>query len=54
MQALPWARAPYHLQGIRRGAASAPMAEVIREVGRAVAALAAVLAWGTLLLLLAA
>jgi hypothetical protein len=53
MQALSWARAPYHLQGIRR-AASAPMAEVIREVGRAAAALAALLAWGTLLLLLAA
>lgn len=52
MQSLSWARAPYHLQGIRR-AASAPIAEVIREVGRAAAALAAVLAWGMLLLLLA-
>ena len=51
MEAISLARAPHHVQGIRR-AASATMPEVIREVGRAAAALAAVLVWGLLLLLL--
>jgi hypothetical protein len=53
MHVISWAEAPHRLRGIRWGA-GVPVHEVIREVGRAVAALAAVLAWGLLLLLLAA
>jgi hypothetical protein len=51
MHAMSCAR-PHHLPRIGR-TMSATMQQVTREVGRAAAALAALVAWGTLLLLLA-
>ena len=53
MEAISWVRAPRHFQGARR-VVNATILEVAREVGRAVATLAGLVAWGALLLLLAA
>jgi len=53
METISWVRAPRHFQGARR-AVNATVLEVAREVGRAVAAVAGLVAWGTLLLLLVA
>ena len=52
MAAISWDRAPRQLHA--RPAVTAKVVEVAREVGRAAAALAGVVAWGTLLLLLLA
>jgi hypothetical protein len=53
MQAISWVRSPRHFPGARR-AVNATVLEVAREIGRAVAALAGLVAWGALLLLLVA
>lgn len=53
MEAMAGVRVAQHLPGARR-AVNATVLEVAREVGRAVAMLAGLVAWGTLLLLLVA
>lgn len=53
MEAISVIRAPRHLQSARR-TMNATVLEVAREVGRAVATLAGLAAWGALLLLLGA